>query len=52
MRALYVILPILCILAIAYRYYSAGSLTYTGVLADARTYLMPIRPATLAFRGG
>ncbi|HXG53903.1 MAG TPA: BamA/TamA family outer membrane protein [Vicinamibacterales bacterium] len=30
---------------------SAGSLTYTGLLADVRTYLMPVRPFTLAFRG-
>jgi Tol biopolymer transport system component len=30
---------------------SAGSLTYTGVLADYRTYLMPFRPFTFAFRG-
>ena len=29
---------------------SAGSLTYSGVLADMRTYLMPFRPYTLAFR--
>jgi hypothetical protein len=30
---------------------SAGSLTYTGLLADYRTYLMPVRPFTFAFRG-
>jgi Tol biopolymer transport system component len=30
---------------------SAGSLTYTGLLADFRTYLMPARPYTFAFRG-
>ena len=30
---------------------SAGSLTYTGLLADYRTYLMPIRPFTFALRG-
>jgi dipeptidyl aminopeptidase/acylaminoacyl peptidase len=30
---------------------SGGDLTYTGILADARTYVMPIRPYTLAFRG-
>lgn len=30
---------------------SAGSLTYTGVLGDFRTYLMPFRPYTFAFRG-
>jgi hypothetical protein len=30
---------------------SAGSLTYSGLLADYRTYLMPIRPYTLALRG-
>ena len=30
---------------------SAGDLTYSGVLADARTYVMPLRPYTLAFRG-
>jgi Tol biopolymer transport system component len=29
---------------------SAGSLTYTGVLADLRTYQMPFRPYTFAFR--
>jgi hypothetical protein len=29
---------------------SAGSLTYSGVLADVRTYLMPVRPYTFAFR--
>jgi Tol biopolymer transport system component len=30
---------------------SAGSLTYSGVLGDFRTYYMPFRPFTLAFRG-
>ncbi|HEY0873698.1 MAG TPA: hypothetical protein VGD94_09510 [Vicinamibacterales bacterium] len=30
---------------------SAGSLTYSGVLGDFRTYLMPVRPVTFAFRG-
>jgi hypothetical protein len=30
---------------------SAGSLRYSGVLADMRTYLMPVRPYTLALRG-
>ena len=30
---------------------SAGSLTYSGVLGDFRTYLMPFRPFTFAFRG-
>jgi len=30
---------------------SAGSLTYSGVLADVRTYLMPLRPYTIALRG-
>jgi hypothetical protein len=30
---------------------SAGSLTYSGALADFRTYVMPVRPFTLAFRG-
>ena len=30
---------------------SAGSLLYSGVLADMRTYFMPFRPYTLAFRG-
>jgi len=30
---------------------SAGSLTYTGALLDYRTYLMPVRPYTLALRG-
>jgi Tol biopolymer transport system component len=29
---------------------NAGSLTYSGVLADMRTYLMPFRPYTLALR--
>lgn len=30
---------------------SGGSLTYSGVLADLRTYLMPVRPFTFALRG-
>ncbi len=30
---------------------SAGSLVYSGLLGDARAYLMPARPFTLAFRG-
>jgi outer membrane protein assembly factor BamA len=30
---------------------SAGSLTYSGVLGDFRTYLMPFRPFTFALRG-
>jgi outer membrane protein assembly factor BamA len=30
---------------------SIGSLNFNGVLVDARTYVMPVRPATLAFRG-
>jgi Tol biopolymer transport system component len=30
---------------------SAGSLTYTGLLADVRTYQMPLRPFTFALRG-
>ena len=30
---------------------SAGSLTYTGALLDMRTYLMPVRPYTIALRG-
>jgi hypothetical protein len=30
---------------------SAGSLSYTGVLTDVRTYLMPVRPYTFALRG-
>jgi Tol biopolymer transport system component len=30
---------------------SAGSLTYTGLLADVRTYQMPLRPFTFAVRG-
>jgi Tol biopolymer transport system component len=30
---------------------SGGSLMYSGVLADVRTYLMPVRPYTLALRG-
>ncbi len=29
---------------------SAGSLNYSGVLGDFRTYLMPVRPYTFAFR--
>ncbi len=30
---------------------SAGSLGYTGTLADFRTYVMPVRPYTFALRG-
>ena len=30
---------------------SAGTLQYSGVLADLRTYFMPIRPYTIALRG-
>ena len=30
---------------------SGGSLTYTGLTADFRTYLMPLRPFTFALRG-
>jgi Tol biopolymer transport system component len=30
---------------------SAGSLRYTGLLADYRTYIMPVRPFTFALRG-
>ena len=30
---------------------STGSLSFTGVLADLRTYRMPKRPVTFAFRG-
>jgi Tol biopolymer transport system component len=30
---------------------SAGTLSYSGVLGDFRTYLMPVRPVTFAFRG-
>ncbi|MEO5896966.1 MAG: peptidase S9 [Vicinamibacterales bacterium] len=30
---------------------SSGSLTYTGFLADGRTYYMPMRPFTIAVRG-
>jgi Tol biopolymer transport system component len=30
---------------------SAGSLAYSGLLADARTYIMPFRPVTFAVRG-
>jgi Tol biopolymer transport system component len=29
---------------------AAGQLSYTGVLADVRRYMMPIRPYTIAFR--
>jgi outer membrane protein assembly factor BamA len=29
----------------------AGSLTYSGVLGDFRTYIMPFRPYTIALRG-
>jgi outer membrane protein assembly factor BamA len=29
---------------------SAGDLTYSGVLADMRTYVMPVQPYTFAFR--
>ena len=36
MHALYVILPILCILAIAYRYYSAFIAARVMVLDDSR----------------
>jgi hypothetical protein len=31
--------------------HSAGSLDFGGVLGDFRTYLMPFRPVTFAFRG-
>jgi WD40-like Beta Propeller Repeat len=37
-----------------YRFEAAqtgGSLTYTGLTSDFRTYLMPFRPVTFAFRG-
>jgi hypothetical protein len=30
---------------------SGGGLTYTGFLTDMRTYLMPVRPYTIALRG-
>jgi len=30
---------------------TAGSLMFSGVLVDARTYLMPLRPYTIALRG-
>ena len=30
---------------------TAGSINYTGVLTDVRTYLMPVRPYTFALRG-
>ena len=30
---------------------SVGSLQYSGLLADMRTYLMPVRPYTVALRG-
>ena len=30
---------------------STGSLHYSGVLADMRTYLMPVKPYTIALRG-
>jgi Tol biopolymer transport system component len=30
---------------------TSGSLTFTGLTADFRTYLMPVRPFTFAFRG-
>jgi Tol biopolymer transport system component len=30
---------------------STGGLTYTGALADFRTYMMPFRPYTIALRG-
>ncbi len=30
---------------------TAGSLTYSGLLGDYRTYLMPVRPFTIAVRG-
>jgi outer membrane protein assembly factor BamA len=30
---------------------SAGSLQYSGVLTDLRTYLMPVKPYTIALRG-
>ena len=30
---------------------TAGSLTYTGALADYRRYIMPVRPFTIALRG-
>jgi Tol biopolymer transport system component len=31
--------------------HTAGNLTYSSTLADARTYLMPVRPFTFALRG-
>lgn len=31
--------------------HSGGDLTYSSTLADARTYLMPVRPLTFALRG-
>jgi Tol biopolymer transport system component len=30
---------------------TAGSLNYTGILTDVRTYMMPVRPYTFALRG-
>jgi Tol biopolymer transport system component len=30
---------------------TAGSINYTGVLTDMRTYVMPVRPYTIALRG-
>ena len=30
---------------------AAASITFTGLTADVRTYLMPVRPFTFAFRG-
>jgi Tol biopolymer transport system component len=30
---------------------TAGSITYTGLTADVRTYQMPVRPFTIAMRG-
>jgi len=30
---------------------TSGSITYSAALADARTYLMPLRPLTIALRG-
>src|SRR3954454_19784266 len=43
MRALYVLLPILCILAIAYRYYSAFIAARIMTLDDSRTTPAHIR---------
>src|SRR3954464_13915701 len=43
MRALYVLLPLLCILAIAYRYYSAFIAARIMSLDDARTTPPPLR---------